>query len=188
MFGQERDTIEEAFPGDVVGLVNATDVRVGDTLYAGPKVVSTHPELLPRVLLRRLAALDPGRFKQFQPRHRTARRGGRGAGTSQPDIREKPPVLAAVGQLQFEVVANRLEHEFGAKVELSPSRFTLARRTDEASRADLASMSGVEVMRRSDGSLLALFESKYWLNHLLANNPDLTFEPLVAGALADMKG
>jgi peptide chain release factor 3 len=49
-------------------------------------------------------------------------------------------------------------------------------------------MNGVEVAQRSDGTLLALFESKYWLNHLLANQPDLTLEPLVAGALADMRG
>ncbi len=38
LFGQERETVEEAFPGDVVGLVNATEVRVGDSLYVGPPV------------------------------------------------------------------------------------------------------------------------------------------------------
>src|SRR3546814_7089679 len=38
VFGQDRDTIEEAWPGDVVGLVNATDVPVGDALYVGTPV------------------------------------------------------------------------------------------------------------------------------------------------------
>ena len=188
VFGQERDTIDEAFPGDVVGLVNATDVRVGDTLFAGPKVVFPRiPSFSPEFFCT-ARALDPGRFKQFNRGIEQLDEEGVVQVLRHPEIREQPPVLAAVGQLQFEVVSNRLEHEFGAKSELSSSRFTLARRTDEESRTHLARMSGVEVLRRSDGTLLALFESKYWLNHLLANNPDLTLEPLVAGALADMKG
>ena len=186
VFGQERETVEEAFPGDVIGLVNATDVRVGDTLYAGPKVVfhgipSFSPEFFATARV-----LDPARYKQFHRGILQLDEEGVVQVLRQPDNPEQPPVLAAVGQLQFEVVANRMANEFGAPTELSSSRFTLARRTDEASRPKLARMNGVEVMRRSDGTLLALFESKYWLNHLKANQPELTLEPLVAGALADL--
>ncbi len=186
VFGQERETVEEAFPGDVVGLVNATDVRVGDTLYAGAKVVFAGIPSFSPEFFATARALDPGRYKQFHRGIAQLDEEGVVQVLRQPDNPEQPPVLAAVGQLQFEVVANRLANEFGAPTELSSSRFTLARRTDEASRAKLAKMSGVEVMRRSDGVLLALFESKYWLNHLRANQPDLTLEPLVAGALADL--
>ena len=188
VFGQERETIDEAFPGDVIGLVNATDVRVGDTLFAGSKVVfagipSFSPEFFAAVRV-----LDPGRYKQFHRGIAQLDEEGVVQVLRDAENPEQPPVLAAVGQLQFEVVANRMANEFGAPVEISHSRFTLARRTDEASRAKLTKMSGVDVMRRTDGVLLAMFESKYWLNHLRANQPELTLEPLVAGALADMAG
>ena len=66
VFGQERETVDEAYPGDVVGLVNATDVRVGDTLYvddAGRR--SRDPELRARAL-RVARVRDTGRFKQFR--------------------------------------------------------------------------------------------------------------------------
>ncbi len=188
VFGQERETIEEAFPGDVVGLVNATDVRVGDTLYAGKKVVFARIPSFSPEFFATARPLDPGRFKQFHKGINQLDEEGVVQVLRHPDIRENPPVLAAVGQLQFEVVTNRLANEFGAPTELTSSRFTLARRTDEESRKTLIRMQGVEVLQRSDGVLLALFESKYWLNHLLGNNPNLTLEPLVAGALADMKG
>ena len=188
VFGQERETIEEAYPGDVIGLVNALDVRVGDTLFTGPRInypriPSFSPEFFSTVRV-----LDPGRYKQFNRGIEQLDQEGVVQVLRHPEIRENPPILAAVGQLQFEVVANRMANEFGAKVEMTPSRFTLARRTDKASLPGLARMNGVEVAQRSDGTLLALFESKYWLNHLLANQPDLTLEPLVAGALADMRG
>jgi peptide chain release factor 3 len=186
VFGQERETVEEAFPCDVVGLVNATDVRVGDTLYAGPKVTFAGIPSFSPEFFATARALDPARYKQFHRGIAQLDEEGVVQVLRQPDNPEQPPVLAAVGQLQFDVVANRMANEFGAPTELASSRFTLARRTDEASRAKLARMTGVEVMRRSDGLLLALFESKYWLNHLLANQPDLTLEPLVAGALADL--
>ena len=89
-------------------------------------------------------------------------------------------MLAAVGPMQFEVVAYRLEHEFGAATELNPTAYRVCRRTDEASRARLQQMRGVDVLERSDGTLLALFESTYWLDRLIADEPELTLEKLVA--------
>ena len=55
-----------------------------------------------------------------------------------------------------------------------------ARRTDEDSRAELRAMQGVDVLTRSDGTLLALFESPYWLERLEKEHPDLTLERLIA--------
>ncbi len=72
-----------------------------------------------------------------------------------PDFGEQAPVLAAVGALQFEVATHRLENEFNAPVELTMTGYQVARRTDEASRATLRSMQGVDVLERSDGVLLA---------------------------------
>ena len=89
-------------------------------------------------------------------------------------------MLAAVGPMQFEVVSYRLESEFGAAIELTPTSYRAARRTDEESSPALRGMRGVDVLRRSDGTLLALFESTYWLDRVVAENPELRLDKLVA--------
>ena len=122
VFGQERETIDEAFPGDVVGLVNATDVRVGDTLYVDDAGrVPRHPELRPRAVRLDRAVRDTGRFKQFRSGIRQLDEEGVVQVLRDPDLGDQAPMLAAVGPMQFEVAVHRLEHEFGAPVELSPT-------------------------------------------------------------------
>ena len=180
VFGQERETLEEAFPGDVVGLVNATDVRVGDSLYveqavAFPSIPSFAPE---HFAVARTT--DVGKSKQFRTGIQQLDEEGVVQVLRDPEFGDQAPVLAAVGALQFEVATHRLENEFGAPVELTPTRFRIARRTDEASRSELRAMQGVDVLQRSDGELLAVFESVYWLERLEGEHPELTLERLVA--------
>jgi peptide chain release factor 3 len=180
VFGQERETLEEAFPGDVVGLVNATDVRVGDSLYVGepvefPPIPSFAPE---HFAITRTT--DVSRSKQFRSGVQQLDEEGVVQVLRDPDFGDQAPVLAAVGSLQFEVAKHRLENEFGAPVELTPTRYRVARRTDAASRATLRAMQGVDVLERSDGTLLALFESVYWLDRLEGEHPELTLERLIA--------
>ncbi len=186
MFGQDRETVEEAYPGDVVGLVNATDVRVGDALYAAggppvefPPIPSFAPEHFMTARVR-----DTGRFKQFRRGIAQLDEEGVVQVLRHADLGDQAPVLAAVGRLQFEVATYRLEHEFGAPTELSPTSYRVARRTDEASEAALRRMRGVAVMQRADGSRLALFESPYWLERVEQENPELTLERLVAEGMA----
>ena len=178
--GTERETIEVAYPGDVVGLVNATDVRVGDTLWFEspvrfPRIPAFAPEHFSVARVR-----DTGRFKQFRKGISQLDEEGVVQVLRDPDTGDQAPVLAAVGPMQFDVAVHRLENEFGAPVELSPTSYSVARRTDAASAAALRSMRGVDVLGRSDGTLIALFESPYWLDRLVAEQPDLVLESLVA--------
>jgi peptide chain release factor 3 len=184
VFGQERQTVEEAWPGDVVGLVNANDVRVGDTLYVDEQVVfPTIPSFAPEhFAVARVR--DTGRFKQFRRGIAQLDEEGVVQVLRDPDLGDQAPMLAAVGPMQFDVAVHRLEHEFGAPVELSPTGYTVARRTDAASAIALRSMRGVDVLSRADGTMLAVFESRYWLDRLTGEQPELTLEPLVAGELA----
>jgi peptide chain release factor 3 len=180
VFGQERETLEEAFPGDVVGFVNANDVRVGDSLYelepvAFPPIPSFAPEHFAVV-----RTTDVSRSKQFRNGINQLDEEGVIQVLRDPDFGDQSPVLAAVGALQFEVATHRLENEFGAPVELSMTRYQVARRTDEASRDELRAMQGVDVLSRSDGTLLAVFESVYWLERLESEHPELTLDRLVA--------
>ena len=139
MFGQDRETVEEAFPGDVIGLVNATALRPGDTLYAGDIAVEFPP--IPSFAPEHFAVVrgkEAGKAKQF-------RRGIEQLDTEgvvqvlSSDLRgDQAPVLAAVGPLQFDVVLHRLEHEFGARAELDHLDYSMARRTDPDGARTLA--------------------------------------------------
>jgi peptide chain release factor 3 len=181
MFGRDRSTIDEAFPGDIVGLVNATALRPGDTLWADepvtfPSIPSFAPE---HFSVARVG--DASKTKQF-------RRGIEqldSEGVIQvlsSDLRgDQAPVLAAVGPLQFEVVAARLGDEFSAPIRLERLDYTLARRTDAAGAEALKGSIGIEVLtRRSDGELLALFPHKWRLQAVMTSQPGLLLEPLIA--------
>jgi peptide chain release factor 3 len=184
VFGQERETVEEAFPGDVVGLVNATGVRVGDTLFTGPPVEYPGiPSFAPE-LFSSIRARDTGKFKQFRSGITQLDEEGVVQVLRDPDLGDQAPMLAAVGQMQFEVAVHRLEQEFGAPVELSPTSYKVARLTDEASAPSLRAMSGVRVLRRADGALIALFESPFWLARVESEQPELRLDRLVAEGLA----
>jgi len=181
-FGTDRETLDEAWPGDIVGLVNANEVRIGDTLWQEEKVEFPGiPSFAPQhFAIARVT--DTSRFKQFRKGVSQLDEEGVVQVLRDPDIGDQAPVLAAVGPMQFEVATYRLENEFGAPVELSMTNYSVARVTDEASTRDLRSMQGVDVLERSDGTLLALFESPYWLDRLIGERPELVLEKLVAGA------
>lgn len=184
MFGRDRSTIEEAFPGDIVGLVNATALRPGDTLWADePVTFPTIPSFAPEhFAVCRVA--DMSKTKQFRKGIEQLDSEGVIQVLSS-DLRgDQAPVLAAVGPLQFEVVSARLADEFGAPVKLDRLEYTLARRTDEAGAAGLKGAVGIEVLtRRLDGELLALFPHKWRLQAVAQNNPDMLLAPLVADTL-----
>jgi peptide chain release factor 3 len=182
MFGQDRETVDVAYLGDVIGLVNATALRPGDTLYEGlavefPAIPSFAPEHFAVVRCK-----EAGKYKQF-------RRGIEQLDTEgvvqvlSSDLRgDQAPVLAAVGPLQFDVVLHRLEHEFGARSDLDHLDYSLARRTDAAGAETLRGLRAVEVLtRRQDGALLALFSDKWRLGQVERDNTGLMLESLIAG-------
>lgn len=181
MFGRDRSTIDEAFPGDIVGLVNATALRPGDTLWAEravtfPNIPSFAPE---HFAVARVA--DASKTKQFRKGIEQLDSEGVIQVLSS-DLRgDQAPVLAAVGPLQFEVVSARLADEFSAPIRLDRLDYTLARRTDPAGAQALRGAVGIEVLtRRIDGELLALFPHKWRLQAVAGNQPTLHLDPLIA--------
>ena len=130
VFGAERSTVDEAFPGDVVGLVNANGLNIGDSLYDGdPVEFPPIPRFSPEVFAS-ARPLDSGRFKQFRRGLAQLDEEGVVQVLRDPDMGDSAPVLAAVGQLQFEVFANRLDIEFGAPIEVLSSPYEAIRLTD----------------------------------------------------------
>jgi len=184
VFGSERSTIDTAFPGDVIALINAAALSVGDTLYDGPKVA--YPPI-PSFAPEHFAvarAVDAGRYKQFQ--RGIAQLDSEGVvQVLSSDVRgEQAPVLAAVGPLQFEVVSHRMAEEFRAPIELAHLDYSLARRTTPECAPTLHALSGAEVLkRRSDGELLMLVHNKWRLRVIEREHPDMVMEPLLAGGV-----
>ncbi len=180
VFGRERSSVETAFPGDVIGLVNANSLRVGDTIYAGepvqyPPIASFAPEHFATC-----RAVDSGRYKQFRSGIEQLDQEGV-VQVLRSDLRgAQNPVLAAVGPMQFEVVLSRMEAEFKAPVRLENLAYTVARRTNAAGAEVLASVRQVEVLVKSDGTHLALFPDLWRVKTVTRDHPDLMLESLPA--------
>ena len=174
---RERATIEEAYPGDVVGVWDPGFLRIGDTLYdreavryAGMPRFS--PEYFARVRLR-----DPLRRKQL--RRGVEELSAEGAVQLFFDRSRPDPVLGAVGLLQFDVVCHRLRSEYGVEVELERLPFVLARWLGdlEYDLGDLERRTRAACVLDCDGRPLLLFKSDFELKWVRERCPDL---PLLA--------
>ncbi|MDK8510492.1 peptide chain release factor 3 [Corynebacterium bovis] len=180
VFGRTRSTVEAAYPGDIVGLVNAGALAPGDTIYSGRKVQFTPmPQFAPEHF-RTLRAKSLGSYKQF----RKALDQLDSEGVVQVlrnDLRgDAAPVMAAVGPMQFEVMQARMLNEYNVETVTENVPYQVARRTDAASAAELGRQRGVEIFTRTDGELIALFGDKWKLAFVQKEHPELTMEPLVA--------
>jgi peptide chain release factor 3 len=181
VFGRERAVIDTAYPGDIVGLVNAASLRVGDTLYEHdpvryPPIPSFAPEHFVSVTAR-----DSSTYKQFRRGIEQLDQEGVVQVLRSEARGDQAPVLAAVGPMQFEVVAQRMATELNAPVKLQPLPYALARRTRPADAAEINAMRDIEVLTRSDGTLLALFPDRWRARAVARQHPHLMLEPLVAG-------
>ena len=181
VFGAERSTVEEAYPGDVVGLVNATGLNLGDSLYDGVAVeFPPIPRFSPEVFAS-ARPLDTGKVKQFRRGLAQLDEEGVVQVLRDPQMGDSAPILAAVGQLQFDVFADRLDIEFNAPIEVLAAPYESIRLTDEPSAKRLREIGGIRVMERGDGALVALFESRYRLQRIENDEPELVLDPIIAG-------
>ena len=188
-FGADRETVELAYPGDVVGLVNASGVLIGDTLYGagydgGAVEFPQLPRFAPEVFAR-ARPLDNGKAKQFRKGLEQLDEEGVVQVLRDPDMGDTENVLAAVGQLQFEVFAHRLGSEFGAPTEIVSAPYQAIRLTDKKSADRLRQIGGIRILTRGDGALVALFENKYRLQRLMSDEPELTLEAILADTARD---
>ncbi len=175
-FGQEREAIDEAWAGDVIGLFDPGLYRIGDTLSTGgPLSFETVPRFSPEHFAR-LRLLDPMKRKQLQKGIDQLAE----EGTVQVFIekgREKDPILGVVGRLQFEVLTYRLEHEYGAKAEIELLPYQHARwvegpTTPEELTARRIAMAVLDL----DGRPVALMRNDWELSVAVRDNPNWHFQ------------
>lgn len=123
----ERSIVEEAWPGDIVGLYDPGKLRIGDTLAAdGPRRFGGIPRFAPEHF-GRMALKDPLRRKQLDAGLTQLSHEGVVQLFYRPELGRQDPFLGAVGVLQFEVLKERLLNEYKVKAELEPQPFKVAR-------------------------------------------------------------
>ena len=122
---QRRDLLDEAYPGDVIGIPNHGVLQLGDTLTEGEKLQFTGLPFFAPEIFYAVELADPMRSKQL--RTGLAQLGEEGAIQVFRPHAGGALLLGAVGQLQLEVVAHRLKHEYGVDARLMPTRYKYAR-------------------------------------------------------------
>ncbi|HEY1719573.1 MAG TPA: peptide chain release factor 3 [Verrucomicrobiae bacterium] len=127
LFGNERETVDEAYPGDVIGLVGHDSFGIGDTLTTDPKILYKE---IPRFTPEAFSYLhnpNTGKYKQFRQGLDQLLQEGVIQALYLRNSSIKTPLLAAVGPLQFEVVQFRLESEYGAESRLEAAPWSVVR-------------------------------------------------------------
>ena len=122
---QRRELLEEAYPGDIIGIPNHGVLQLGDTLTEGEELQFTGLPFFAPELFQIVEIADPLRSKQL--RSGLAQLGEEGAIQVFRPHAGGPLLLGAAGSLQFDVVAHRLRHEYGAEARMAPARYTSAR-------------------------------------------------------------
>jgi len=177
LFAQERETVETAYPGDIVGLTNPGAFHLGDTVTTDPSITYDEvPEFVPEVFAR-LVNHDVSRLKHFEKG--LTQLSQEGLVQLFWDVRSarKEPILGAIGRLQFEVVQYRMQVEYGVKTSVEPLPYEVIRWLDgEKSEID-GIYWGETAFRMNDhfGNPVALMNSEWNCDYLDRNNPKVNF-------------
>jgi peptide chain release factor 3 len=176
VFGQERETVDEAFPGDIVGLVNPGEFRLGDSICEGPPVAF---EPLPTFAPEQFAVLrceDTARRKQFERGLSQLLEEGVVQLFHDPSSTTREPILGGVGELQFDVVRFRLENEYSTPTRLQWLPYKLARWVT-GGREHLPGvriMSTARLVQDQDGHPVMLFQSSWDADYTAREYKELT--------------
>jgi peptide chain release factor 3 len=186
LFGQDREVVEDAYPGDVIGLNNPGMFAIGDTLYHGPRVEYEGIPCFSPEIFAWLRNPNPSAFKSFRKGVNELREEGAVQVLYDNDASKRDPILAAVGQLQLEVVQYRLENEYGVKTRLEPMEFNVARWVSGGWPAleAVGRIFNCKTVRDPWDRPVLLFRNDWNLNQLREDHPDLelaSVAPVVSG-------
>lgn len=180
VFARDRETVDEAYAGDVIGLVGHSGFGIGDTLTEDPAIVYDEmPQFAPECFSV-VHNPTPGQYKRFQAGVQHLLQEGALQAFQYPDPARNVPLLGAVGSLQFEVFKYRLENEYGAVVRMEPASATLIRWVDKAGedvRDDMLPPGG-RLMLDAAGRKVLLFDSEWVLKFFNDRNPKVLLRKL----------
>jgi len=178
-FAQERKTAEEGYPGDIIGLYDNGTFAIADTLTEGDNFVFEGiPRFSPEVFARVLAP-NPMKRKRLDKGLQQLSDEGTVQVLYPPDNMGAPePVLAAVGQLQFEVVQQRMLEEYDVEIKMERMGYNTARWLDMPEDFDHKKFvhPGIsDVYRDTRERLMVVFRDEWTLQYAVRNNPEVVF-------------
>ncbi|MFC0772921.1 peptide chain release factor 3 [Terrimonas alba] len=173
---RSKDVIEEAFPGDVVGLFDTGNFKIGDTLTEGEDFYFTGiPSFSPEIF-KEVVNKDPMKTKQLEKG--LLQLTDEGVAQLFTQFGGNKKIIGCVGELQFEVIQYRLLHEYGASVVFNALPFYKAcwlTATDEKKLLEFSRFKQANIAEDKDGHMVYLAQSEWFLNTEINNNPDITF-------------
>jgi peptide chain release factor 3 len=177
LFGRERETVDEAWPGDVVGIVGANYLAIGDTLASEPGIQYDEIPHFPPEVFAFLHNPTPSNYKRFREGLTQLLQEGVVHAYELPNGRA--PLLAAVGPLQFEIVQYRLQSEYNAESRLEMANWALARWVTLPADGKLTHESimlptGVNWATDGSGNRLLLFPNAWVVDFFMQKNEGVT--------------
>jgi peptide chain release factor 3 len=171
-----KDVVDEAFPGDVIGLYDTGNFKIGDTLTEGEDVMFRGiPSFSPEIF-KELINMDPMKTKQLEKGIEQLT----DEGVAQLFLHNNghKKVVGTVGELQFEVIQYRLEHEYGAKCRFQPISMNKAcwlTTTDKKQLDEFMRLKTDYIYFDKDNNPVYMAETAWALNVAIQNHPHISF-------------
>ncbi|MGN6386625.1 MAG: peptide chain release factor 3 [Verrucomicrobiota bacterium] len=171
LFGRDRETVDEAYPGDVVGLVGHGEFRIGDTLAENPALVYDEIPRFPPEVFGWLHSPSTAQFKRFREGLDQLLQEGVVQAFYLKNSAQRVPLLGAVGPLQFDVVQYRLQTEYGAESRLEQSSWKVIRWvTNPDSVNEDILPSGARLANDAAGNTVILFTDTWSCDYFTGKN------------------
>lgn len=178
-FGRDRETITDAYAGDILGIMNQGQLQIGDTLSFGKAV--SFPGI-PRFSPEHFCILHsaPSARKSFSKGLEELLQEGAVQGLRDGRAAGNDVILGAVGPLQFEVLQYRLKNEYHAETTMDSMPYKLARwiKGPEEALNALRGASTVRLVEDLKNNPVGLFRDPWSMENVMRNNPKLEFSPI----------
>jgi peptide chain release factor 3 len=173
---REKNVVDDAFPGDVVGLFDTGSFKIGDTLTEGEDFYFTGIPTFSPEIFKEVVNKDPMKTKQLEKG--LLQLTDEGVAQLFTQFGGNKKIIGCVGELQFEVIQYRLLHEYGASVVFNSLPFYKAcwiTSNDQKKLEDFARFKQGNIAEDKDGQMVYLAQSEWFLNTERTNNPDIEF-------------
>lgn len=182
LFGQTRETVDEAYAGDIVGFVGQADFHIGDTITEDQTIVYDEIPRFPPEHFVLLHNPSPANHKKFRDGLNQLMQEGVVQVFYRLNASTHLPILAAVGPLQFDVVQYRLEHEYGAPSNIELTEWKMIRWLDPKIKEEeikaLAIPTGAALVADTYDQRAVLFPGAWALNYFLERNEGIGLSSL----------
>jgi len=182
LFGRDRETVDEAWPGDVIGLVGHGEFGIGDTLTTDRTIAFDEIPRFPSEVFSYISNPNTGDAKKYRAGLEQLLQEGV---VQSFNARNAPPgatLLAAVGPLQFEVVQWRLKSEYNAESRLEPSPWTVLKWVEPhpalKNPSSLVVAQGVSFGTDKFDNPIVLFPNEWTMRYFTEKNPELKLHDL----------